>query len=265
MVIFIAALVAIHPPWGEVARGFVPQVPPALSTKELLNFSYFVVAIVSAVMFPYEAYFYSSGGIEEKWGPKDLMTNRVTSIVGMGLGTLLSIAIVALAAQLFAPANVAPQIPGSVALEVSIPFGKWGLVLALVGMFFAVAGAAVETCMANAYSIAQFFGWEWGRHKKPWDAPRFTVAWIILMLIALAIVFAGVKVMNLVDYSIVLSIVVLPLSYLPLMLLAGDRKYMGAYANKWLAKSLGWFFFVFVTFMAIAAVPLYILTSGGEA
>jgi Mn2+/Fe2+ NRAMP family transporter len=132
-------------------------------------------------------------------------------------------------------------------------------------MFFAVAGAAVETCMANAYSIAQFFGWEWGRHKKPWDAPRFTVAWIILMLIALAIVFAGVKVMNLVDYSIVLSIVVLPLSYLPLMLLAGDRKYMGAYANKWLAKSLGWFFFVFVTFMAIAAVPLYILTSGGEA
>jgi manganese transport protein len=69
MIAFAVALVAIHPPWGEFAGGFVPQVPKGLSTKELLIFAYFAVAIVSAVMFPYEAYFYSSGGIEEEWGP----------------------------------------------------------------------------------------------------------------------------------------------------------------------------------------------------
>lgn len=263
MVVFIVALVAIHPPWSKMIGGFVPQVPHKLGTKEMLSFCYFVVAILSAVMFPYEAYFYSSGGIEEGWGPKDLLTNRVTSIVGMGLGTLLSIAIVALAAQLFAPANVAPQIPGSVALQPAIPFGKPGLVLALLGMLFAVGGAAVETCMANAYSLSQFFGWEWGRHSKPWDAPRFTFAWITVMLVALLIVLAGVEVMSLVEYSIIFSIVVLPLSYFPLMLLANDKSYMGQYANKWLAKSLGWLFFGFVTIAAIAAIPLYLLTSGG--
>jgi Mn2+/Fe2+ NRAMP family transporter len=265
MLVFIAALIAIHPPWTHLAGGFVPQVPHGLSPKQLLTYSYFVVAIFSAVMFPYEAYFYSSGGIEEDWGPKDLMTNRVTSIVGMALGTLLSIAIVAISAQLFAPSAVGPQIPGTVALQAAMPFGKVGLVLALVGMLFAVAGAAVETCMANAYSIAQFFGWEWGRHKKPWEAPRFTLAWVALMLIALAIVLAGVPVMDLVDYAIVLSIVVLPLSYLPLMLLAGDKSYMGSYANKWLAKGLGWIYFVIVTVAAVAAVPLYMVTSGGQA
>ena len=265
MLVFIAALVAIRPPWAQIAGGFVPQVPHGLSTKELLTYCYFIVAIFSAVLFPYEAYFYSSGGIEEQWGPKDLLTNRVTSIAGMGLGTLLSIAIVAIAAQLFAAANVAPQMPGSVALQAAIPFGKTGLVLALVGMFFAVAGAAVETCMANAYSIAQFFGWEWGRHKKPWEAPRFTLAWVILMLIALLIVLGGAPVMDLVNYSIVLSIVVLPLSYLPLMLLANDKGYMGAYANKRLAKGLGWFYFIIVAAAAIAAIPLYLLTSGGQA
>jgi len=263
MVVFVVAVVAIHPPWPKVIGGFVPQVPQGLSTKEMLSFSYFVVAILSAVMFPYEAYFYSSGGIEEGWGAKDLLTNRVTSIVGMGLGTLLSIAIVALAAQLFAPANVAPQIPGSVALQAAIPFGKPGLLLALLGMLFAVAGAAVETCMANAYSVSQFFGWEWGRHSKPWDAPRFTIAWIAVMLVALLIVLTGVEVMSLVEYSIVFSIVVLPLSYFPLMLLANDKSYMGQYANKWLAKGLGWLFFGFVTIAAIAAIPLYLLTSGG--
>ena len=49
------------------------------------------------------------------------------------------------------------------------------------------------------------------------------------------------------------------------MLLAGDKSYMGQYANKWLATALGWFFFVIVTIAAIAAIPLYILTSGGQA
>jgi Mn2+/Fe2+ NRAMP family transporter len=264
MLVFAVALVAIHPPWSRIAGGFVPQVPQGLSQKQLLQFGYFSVAILSAVMFPYEAYFYSSGGIEEQWKPKDLMTNRVTATVGMGLGSLLAIAILANSAQLFGPVNVGPQLPGTSAMEAAIPLGKTGLLLALLGMFFAVAGAAVETCMANAYSISQFFGWEWGRHKKPWEAPRFTLAWIACFILALGIVMSGINIMQLVEYAVLFSIVVLPLTYLPLMLLAGDKSYMREHANKWLAKSLGWLFFAIVTVAAIAAVPLYLLTSGGQ-
>jgi Mn2+/Fe2+ NRAMP family transporter len=265
MLVFVAALVAIHPPWHKIAGGFVPQVPHGLSTKELLKFGYFCVAIISAVMFPYEAYFYSSGGIEEKWGPKDLPTNRVTSIVGMSLGSLLSIAILSSAALLFASANVDPALPASTAMEAAIPFGRWGLIAALLGILMAISGAAVETCMANAYAIAQFFGWIWGRHRKPWEAPRFTIAWIALFLLALAIVLTGVDVMTLVDYAILFSILVLPLTYLPLMLLANDKKYMGQYVNGPIAKVLGWSFFGLISAAALAAIPLYLLTSGGNA
>ena len=265
MIVFAVALVAIHPPWETIAGGVLPQVPPGLGTKELLTFSYFIVAILSAVLFPYESYFYSSGGIEEGWGPKDLLTNRVTCTVGFGLGSLLAISILAASAQLFGPINVGPELPGTSALEAAIPLGKPGLLLALMGMLFAVAGAAVETCMSNAYAIAQFFGWEWGRHTKPWEAPRFTIAWIAVMLLALLIVLTGVDVMSLVEYAVLFSIIVLPLTYLPLMLLANDRSYMKQYANKWLARSLGWLFFLVVTAAAIAAIPLYLLTSGGQA
>jgi manganese transport protein len=264
MIVFAVALVAIHPPWGKIAGGLVPQVPHGLSSKEMLTFAYFVVAIISAVMFPYEVYFYSSGGIEEGWSLKDILTNRVTAIVGMGLGSLLGIAILSSSAQLFGPANVDPAIPGSAALEAAIPFGKWGLIIALLGMFFAVAGAAVETCLANAYSIAQFFGWIWGRHKKPWEAPRFTLTWIALFLLALAIVLTGIDVMVLVEFAILFSVLVLPLTYLPLLLLSGDKKYMGEYVNGPVAKVLGWFYFAVITLAAVAALPLYILTSGGN-
>ena len=264
MIVFVAALIAIHPPWKELAGGFVPHIPAGLSTKELLKFGYFVVAIVSAVMFPYEVYFYSSGGIEEGWGPKQLLTNRVTAILGMGLGSLLAISILSNSAQLFGPANVDPSLPGTAALEAAIPFGRWGLILALLGMFFAIAGAAVETCLANAYSIAQFFGWIWGRHKKPWEAPRFTITWIVLFALALLIVLTGVDVMVLVEFAILFSILVLPLTYLPLLLLAEDKKYMREYVNGPASKVLGWFYFGVITLAAVAALPLYFLTSGGN-
>jgi manganese transport protein len=264
MVVFAVALVAIHPPWHRIAGGFVPQVPHGLSTKELLNFAYFTVAIVSAVMFPYEAYFYSSGGIEEGWGPKDLPMNRINCTVGFGLGSLLSIAILASSAQLFGPLNIDPVLPGTTALEVATPYGKIGLVLALLGMLFAVGGAAIETCMANAYSIAQFFGWQWGRRRKPWEAPRFTIAWIVLFLAALAIILTGVDPMMLVEFAILASILVLPLTYLPLLLLAGDKSYTREHSNGAFGKTLGWFYFAVVTVAAIAALPLFVLTSGGQ-
>ena len=74
-----------------------------------------------------------------------------------------------------------------------------------------------------------------------------------------------VDVMSLVEYAVLFSIVVLPLTYLPLMLLAGDKSYMREHANRWLSQGLGWLYFAIVTVAAIAAIPLYLLTSGGQA
>jgi Mn2+/Fe2+ NRAMP family transporter len=265
MICFAVATVQLHPDWHGVAAGFVPQIPHGLPAKDLVVFAYFAVAIVSAVMFPYETYFYSSGGIEEKWKPKDLKVNRLTTTVGFGLGSLLAIAILINAAILFRPLHIDPQLPGSAALEVAIPFGTTGLLLALLGMLFAISGAAVETGLSTAYSIAQFFGWEWGRYKRPHEAPRFTIAWLATFAVALGIVLTGIEPLSLVEWSIVFSIVVLPLTYLPLMLIANDRKYMGEHVNGWLANGIGWSFYAVLIIAAIAALPLYFVTGGGQA
>jgi Mn2+/Fe2+ NRAMP family transporter len=85
-----------------------------------------------------------------------------------------------------------------------------------------------------------------------------------LFLVALVIVLTGVDVMMLVEFAVLFSILVLPLTYLPLLLLSGDRKYMGEYVNGPLAKSLGWIYFAVITAAALAAIPLFLLTSGGN-
>jgi manganese transport protein len=264
MLVFAAAAVALHPPWQEVARGLVPQFPLHLGKDDQLAYAYFVVAIASAVMFPYETYFYSSGGIEDRWSPKDLNVNRLTVGVGFSLGSLLAMALLVSAAVLFRPAHIDPRQPGTVAVQVAVPFGKTGLTVALIGMLMAFAGAAVETCLAAAYSVAQFFGWPWGRYRKPAETPRFTLAWLAAFAVALAIVLTGVEPLQFVEWAIVFSIVILPLTYLPLLLIANDRKYMGRHANGWLANTFGVGFYAILVLVAAAALPLYVLTSGGQ-
>lgn len=62
----------------------------------------------------------------------------------------------------------------------------------------------------------------------------------------------------------VFSSVVLPLTYLPLLLIGNDRKYMGEHANGWLANGVGWFFYALLLLAAMAALPLYFITAGGQ-
>jgi manganese transport protein len=264
MITFLAATAAIDVPWKDVASGFVPSAPIQMKTMDLLSYAYFAVAIISAVIFPYEVYFYSSGGIEEHWSRKDLPINRVTSIVGFALGSLLAISILVNAAVLFSGSHIDPKLPATVAVQAAIPFGQIGLMLALAGMFFAFAGAAIETCLSNGYCIAQFFGWEWGRYKGKAEAPRFTVAWLTTFAMALAIVLTGVGPLDLVEYAVMSSILVLPLTYFPLLLVASDRKYMGQHVNGVFANLMGWLYFVIITVAALAALPLFFITAGGK-
>jgi Mn2+/Fe2+ NRAMP family transporter len=112
--------------------------------------------------------------------------------------------------------------------------------------------------------VAQFFGWPWGRYQKPWKAPRFTLAWLAAFAIALAIVLTGVAPLQLVEWSIVFSVVILPLTYLPLLLIANDGKFMGDKVNGRIANTLGVGFFVILAAAALAALPLYLITSGGQ-
>jgi manganese transport protein len=78
-------------------------------------------------------------------------------------------------------------------------------------------------------------------------------------------VLTGVSPVAIVEYSIIFAILILPLTYLPLLMAAGDRTLMGKFANGRIANGLGWFFLILVSLAGLAAVPLLVLTHGGKA
>jgi Mn2+/Fe2+ NRAMP family transporter len=227
-------------------------------------YAYFAVGVIGAALVPYEVYFYSSGGVEEGWGVKDLGINRANAVLGFGLGGILSIALIMVSAQVLAPAQIDPGYLGTTALGAQHTFGETGLLLALLGMLFAVGGAAVEVSMSGAYTLAQFAGWEWGKYRGTRGAPRFTLAWLIFFALALVVVETGVDPVVLTEYAVIFSVVALPLTYLPVLLIARDPAYMGEHVNGIFGNLLGWVYFAIILVVAVAAVPLMLITQGGS-
>jgi Mn2+/Fe2+ NRAMP family transporter len=166
--------------------------------------------------------------------------------------------------EYFAPRGIDPQLPGTAALAAADAGGKAGLYIAVLGMFFAFAGAAIETALSGAYNIAQFAGWPWGLSKRPREAGRFVIAWVVIFIAATAIVLSGVDPVKVVEYSIVFSVVVLPFTYFPVLVVAKDARIMGRHANGIVTNALGWFYLVLITLAALAAIPMFLLTHGGQ-
>ena len=60
------------------------------------------------------------------------------------------------------------------------------------------------------------------------------------------------------------SIVILPLTYFPVLAIAGNKSVMNKYANGVLANVLGWIYLIVITLAGIAAIPLFLMTHGGK-
>jgi Mn2+/Fe2+ NRAMP family transporter len=112
--------------------------------------------------------------------------------------------------------------------------------------------------------MAQFFGWEWGKYRKPGEAPRFTFTWLVFTLIAAAVVATGIDPVMITEYSVIFGVVAMPLTYLPVLAIANDEGFMGRYKNGRLSETLGWIYFAIIIVLALTAVPLLILTNMGS-
>jgi manganese transport protein len=266
LVVYIVAAVHLNPDWGELANGFLPHWQTGENT---LIYWYFAVGVIASAMVPYEVYFYSSGAIEEGWDEKegDLTVNKMNALFGFALGGVFSVALIVVAAEVFHPLQISPEFLGTTALGAQISFGQTGLFLAFLGMMGAVGGAAIEGSFAGAYAFAQFMGWEWGKTKKARKsrrAPAFNSAWVLLFVLAFIIDLTGANPVLITEYAVVTAVVALPLTYLPILLIARDERYMGEHVNGRLANALGVFYLGLLTLVSVVALPLLFATNHGS-
>lgn len=225
---------------------------------------YYAIAIFGATMTPYEVFFFSSGGVEEGWTTRDIRTMRGNVFLGFPLGAVLSLAITASAAIVFLPRSIEVGELSQTVLPVGMALGKIGLATALLGLFAATFGAACETGLSVGYSVCQYFGWQWGKFVEPLQAARFHTILLGLCILGPGVLLTTVDPIMVTEYSVVFSAIALPLTYVPILIVANDRTYMGDRVNGRLANLCGTVVLVPVLIASAAAIPLMIITRVGQ-
>ncbi|HEY3545568.1 MAG TPA: divalent metal cation transporter [Propionicimonas sp.] len=258
---FAVAFFLLGPNWVELGS----QVMQAMPQRESpVTYWFYVVALFGAAMTPYEVFFFSSGAVEEGWTVKDLSQSRLNVLVGFPLGGFLSIAIAGCAALSLMPRGIEVTTLTQVMLPVAEAGGRLLLVLVILGVLAATFGAALETTLSAGYTLAQFFGWTWGKFRLPREAARFHVSMMLCLLIGLGVLATGADPVAVTEVSVVFSAVALPLTYLPILIVSNDPDYMGEHVNGRATNLVAQFYLVLILLASVAAIPLLIITGVGQ-
>lgn len=261
LVVFAAALIKLPTDWAELAS---QATHPGTAGQGWPEYWFVAVALFASSVSPYEADFFSSGGVEERWTARDLASERTNVLIGFPLGGLLSLSLMAAAAVVLHPEHMLVSTLGQAALPAAVAFGKLGLAVAILAFFAATFGAALETGLSSSYSVAQYFGWQWGKRVRPREAARFHTVVLVSVLLGVLVLLTTIDPVRLTEYMLIFSAVVLPLTYLPILVVANDRDYLGERVNGWLANTLGTLFLITIVIASVTAIPLMILTRGGQ-
>lgn len=251
---FVVAVFVLHPPWREVAAGFVPTLPG----HDNAHYWFIAVAILGALISPYLFYFYSSGAVEDKWDEGHLGVNRGVAAVGMGFGSFVSIGVLVVSALALFPRGIGVDRYEQAAMMLTEPFGYWGFILFAASLGITCFGAALEVGLDQAYVTAQALGWNWGESQHPKEDARFSMTYTIFIFTAPLLMLIGIDPLTLTIFTMALTAVVLPLVILPFLILMNDENYMGEHRNGFISNSVVIIIIVLAFVLAVVAIPLEI-------
>jgi manganese transport protein len=151
-----------------------------------------------------------------------------------------------------------------VALPVATALGKIGLALVAVSFFAAVFAASAEAALSAGYSVAQYFGWSWGKEQQPSQAARFHLVCLASLIAATAFILTTVDPITVTIVSVVLGAAAIPLTYFPVLIVANDARYMGRWVNRRWVNAAGTLFLLIMIVVSVVTVPLIFLTKAGQ-
>ena len=251
---FVVGAVLINPPWSQVAQSALPSLPQHNS----VHYWFIAVSILGATISPYLYFFYSSGAIEDEWNEGYIGINRIIATGGMSFGSIISIAVLILAAMIFAPQGVKFEHYSQLPTLLTPVFGYWGYWFIVASIAIACLGAAMEITLEIAYLTAQGFGWNWSENQRPLDEARFSAAYMVAILIGMLPILIGIDPLTLTIFGMALTAATLPVSIVPFLFLMNDYSYVRVYRNGWFSNAVVLVIIGLAFVLAVVAIPLQI-------
>ena len=238
-VCFVIGAIITRPSFIEILQGaFVPTLPEG----SLLT----IVALVGTTVVPYNLFLHSSL-VKEKWASeKELPLVRWDTLISVGLGGLVSIAIVVTASAADLD-NVANAVDMAKAMEPL--FGKMALYFMGAGLLLAGITSAITAPLAAAYVASSCFGW-----KNDLKDSRFRMVWVSILFIGVLFLSFNIKPIQIIQFAQVANGILLPVMAILLLWVVNQKKVLGKHVNKSYQNIIGVLIVLFTVFLGVKSV-----------
>ena len=236
---FVICAVMVQPSISEIFKGmFIPRLPE----NGLLT----VVALVGTTVVPYNLFLHASL-VKEKWNSKtDLKAVQWDTIVSIGLGGLVSMAILITASA--APiSEINNALDMAKALEPL--FGKMAFLFMAIGLLAAGITSAITAPLAAAYVASSCFGWEGGMQNK-----KFKMVWAIVLLCGVLFLSFDIKPIEVIQFAQVANGILLPVMALLLLWVVNKKSVMGENKNSLVQNAFGAAIVLFTIFLGAKSI-----------
>ncbi len=239
---FFSTFILTKPDLGALFAGAVPSVPEG----SILT----VIALIGTTVVPYNLFLHSSF-VSNHWSsPEDLPKARKDIYFSIGLGGLLSIAIISTAAAAFFKSQIIVQSAADMSVQLQPLLGSWAKLSMGIGLFAAGVSSAVTAPLAAAYAISGILGWQ-----SNLKSTRFRALWIVVLLSGLVLASSGYKPIKIIWFAQIANGVLLPLMAAFLLYVMNQSALLGRYKNTLWHNLLG--FAVILVTLLLSAKSLW--------
>lgn len=224
-VTFVTTMFVAQPNVGEVLKGaFVPSIPAG----SILT----IVALIGTTVVPYNLFIHSST-VQERWSkPADLKESRWDIIVSIGVGGLITAAILITSATMIRGIEV--ESVAELSLQLEPLLGSWAKVFISVGLFAAGLSSAIASPLGAAITIGSVLNWEKGMKDR-----RFKLVFTAVMVIGILSSAIGFEPLDVLLFAQALNGILLPFISIMLLIIMNNKHRLGEYTNSLKANIIG--------------------------
>lgn len=241
-VVFLITAIASPVDWGAAVAGlFTPALPEGQdASKGILT----AVGLIGTTIVPYNLFLHASGASERFKDPEQVVDARFDCVLSIGLGGLISMAILVCAAANMNAAGITVSNGKDMALALSPLLGNWATVMIGVGLLAAGFSSAITAPLSAAYAVNGVLGW--GKTLKDL---QFKVIWMIVLVCGcLMAVFLGKSPTQLILVAQAANAILLPIMAFFVMYVANGKN-LGKFRNHVFSNICGIVFILITLFM----------------
>ena len=242
IVFFVTALFS-PVDWGAVAAGlFTPQLPAGQeASKGILT----AVGLIGTTIVPYNLFLHASGAAERFKDPEQIADARFDTVLSIGLGGIISMAIlICAAANIYGNTGITVSNGKDMAMALEPLLGSWATFMIGVGLLAAGFSSAITAPLSAAYAVNGVLGW--GKTLKD---IKFKVIWMIVLVLGCVMaVTLGKSPTQLILVAQAANAILLPIMAFFVMYVA-NGKALGKWRNHAFANICGVVFIVITLFM----------------